>query len=100
MNLHEYLSSPGALSVAQLRERAGVKSDAQIRQWQHGYAGRKPSAGYCVAIEKATGAQVTRQELRPDDWAGIWPELEEKQPVAPASRAQPAIKTEAEVAHE
>lgn len=52
-----------------------VKSDAQIRQWRHRYAGRIPSAENCVGIEKATGGVVTRQELRPDDWFLIWPEL-------------------------
>ncbi|MBC2768579.1 transcriptional regulator [Pusillimonas minor] len=29
----------------------------------------------CSAIERATKGAVTRQELRPDDWAQIWPEL-------------------------
>ena len=28
-----------------------------------------------AAIERATGGQVTRQELFPDTWARIWPEL-------------------------
>jgi DNA-binding transcriptional regulator YdaS (Cro superfamily) len=31
----------------------------------------------CVEIERATDGQVTRQELRPDDWHKIWPELVE-----------------------
>lgn len=78
MNLRDYFASPGALTVAQLRERTGVKSDAQIRQWQHGYADRKPSPEYCVAIEKATEGVVTRRDLRPDDWAAIWPELDRR----------------------
>lgn len=78
MNLHEYLSHSGSLTVAQLRERIGVKSDAQIRQWQHGYADRKPSPEYCVAIEQATDGCVTRQDLRPEDWQAIWPELTAK----------------------
>lgn len=30
---------------------------------------------YCAAIETATG--VSRQDLRPDDWQAIWPELAE-----------------------
>lgn len=30
---------------------------------------------YCNAIEQATGGLVTRRDLRPDDWAEIWPEL-------------------------
>ena len=29
----------------------------------------------CVAIERATSGAVTRQDLRPHDWADIWPEL-------------------------
>lgn len=78
MNLNEYLSSEGALSVSQLRERIGVKSDAQIRQWQHGYADRRPSPEYCVAIEVATGGKVSRRDLRPDDWMRIWPELDRR----------------------
>ena len=75
MKLKEYLSMPGSLSVAQLAEKIGVKSDVQVRQWQHGYADRKPSPGYAVAIERATKGAVTRKDLRPDDWRQIWPEL-------------------------
>lgn len=33
------------------------------------------SAATCVAIEQASGGAVTRKDLRPDDWAQIWPEL-------------------------
>ena len=29
----------------------------------------------CVQIEELTGGQVTRKQLRPDDWWQIWPEL-------------------------
>lgn len=29
----------------------------------------------CVPIERATNGQVTRRDLRPDDWHEIWPEL-------------------------
>lgn len=52
-----------------------VESDAQLRQWRHGYSGRRPSPVNCVAIERATDAIVTRKDLRPDDWHLIWPEL-------------------------
>lgn len=34
----------------------------------------------CAAIERATNGVVTRQQLRPNDWALIWPELAEKEP--------------------
>lgn len=37
----------------------------------------------CTAIERATDGAVTRQDLRPDDWAQIWPELADAQvPIA------------------
>lgn len=75
MTLHDYLDSPGALSVAELAKAIGVKHTDQVRQWRHGYANRKPSAKLCVRIEQATAGAVTRQELRPDDWHEIWPEL-------------------------
>lgn len=75
MNLRDYLASDGALTVTQLRERVGVKSDAQVRQWQHGYADRQPNPEYCMAIEKATEGKVRVWDLRPDDWHRIWPML-------------------------
>lgn len=77
MTLTEYFDLPDSLSVAQLRMQIGAKSDVQIRQWQHGYAGRKPGPGYCAAIERATRGQVTRQDLRPADFWRIWPDLTE-----------------------
>lgn len=75
MKLHDYLSTPGALTISQLRERIGIKSDIQIRQWRHGYADRQPSPQYATAIEQATEGAVRRWDLRPDDWHLIWPEL-------------------------
>lgn len=75
MKLSEYLARPDALSVSDLRVQIGARSDAQIRQWQHGYAKRKPGPAYCRAIEAATGGAVTRRDLRPNDWQKIWPEL-------------------------
>lgn len=80
MTLNEYLQLDGALSVGELRKRMAdfgspIKSDAQIRQWQHHYADRFPSPVNCVAIEQATQGRVTRKDLRPHDWASIWPEL-------------------------
>ena len=71
MNLLQYLASPGALTVAQLRAAIGAASDAQIRQWQHGYADRRPSAKYAKRIEKVTKGAVTERELRPDDFDSV-----------------------------
>lgn len=51
-------------------------SPPTINQWIKGV--RPIPVERCSAIERATHGQVTRQELRPDDWADIWPELIEK----------------------
>ncbi|RYH61838.1 MAG: hypothetical protein EON54_09850 [Alcaligenaceae bacterium] len=95
MTLNEYLQIEGAPSVPELRRRmvsfgSPVKSDAQIRQWQHHYADRIPSPVNCVAIEHATEGRVTRKDLRPHDWASIWPELVHAlQPAAQAASPTP-----------
>lgn len=39
----------------------------------------------CAAIERATSGQVTRRDLRPDDWHLIWPELVTPEFPAPVS---------------
>jgi DNA-binding transcriptional regulator YdaS (Cro superfamily) len=31
---------------------------------------------FCARVETAVGGEVTRKELRPDDWQEIWPELD------------------------
>ena len=85
MDLDQYLSSPGAMTVTQLRQRMqalgyDVKSNAQIRQWRHKYAGRGPSEANCMGLELATGGAITRKEMRPDDWHLIWPELAATEP--------------------
>lgn len=75
MNLHDYFNSPDCMSASALAESIGIKNVAQIRQWQHGYANRLPSPENCLAIERATGGKVTRQELQPEDFIRIWPDL-------------------------
>lgn len=37
---------------------------------------------YCLQIERATKGAVTRQELRPDDFWRIWPDLAHLTPAA------------------
>lgn len=91
MKLHDYLKSPGALTVAQLREAIGARNDDQIRQWQHGYYGRLPSPENSAAIERATKGQVTCEELRPDDpWVRVkdrnWPWHPQGRPVLDVAR--------------
>ncbi|MNG34582.1 hypothetical protein D3C84_1210990 [compost metagenome] len=42
---------------------------------QIAYGNKTASAEVAAGIERETGGAVTRQELRPDDWSRIWPEL-------------------------
>lgn len=71
---------------------AQVKDDAQIRQWasepKPGKPARRPDAANCRYLELATHRMVTRQAMRPDDYAAIWPELADqprtKRKTAPA----------------
>ena len=81
MDLDTYLRTPGSMSVPELRMAIGVRSDQQIRQWQHKYADRLPSPANCVALEQATKGALRRQDLRPD-WMLIWPELIEAEAAA------------------
>lgn len=39
--------------------------------------GQLLGAELCVSVEQSSEGKVTRQELRPDDWQRIWPELTE-----------------------
>lgn len=41
------------------------------------YGRRTLDEKVCVAIEQKTSRIVTRQEMRPDDWHLIWPELQQ-----------------------
>lgn len=40
------------------------------------HAKQEIGPAYCTGIEIASCGKVTRQDLRPDDWHLIWPELE------------------------
>jgi len=44
-----------------------------VQQWRTGE--RPVPIERCVAIERATSGAVTRQDLRPDDYWLIWPDL-------------------------
>lgn len=42
---------------------------------QIGYGNRQASAEVASRLESASKGMVTRQQLRPEDWQVIWPEL-------------------------
>jgi len=49
------------------------RSSSEVSQW---ISGNRPiPITYAAAIERATNGLVTRQDLRPQDWHLIWPEL-------------------------
>ena len=48
-------------------------SVGHLTNYSYGYTPLAPAV--CVSIERESGKKVTRQELRPDDWKSIWPEL-------------------------
>ena len=63
-------------SDAALAALLGISGPA-VSQWRK--RGTVLRAEYCTAIERATDGQVTRRDLRPDDWHLIWPELAERE---------------------
>jgi len=72
MNLNEYLKRGGRGSLVTLAEKIDAPAP-DVSRWA---SGRRPvPPARCAAIEAATDGQVTRKDLRPDDWQEIWPEL-------------------------
>lgn len=72
MELNKYIETNSRPDFARA---VGVSQD-MVYQWLKGI--RPVPIGRCAAIEQATKGQVTRKDLRPDDWASIWPELIDK----------------------
>ncbi|WP_196856755.1 MULTISPECIES: YdaS family helix-turn-helix protein [unclassified Janthinobacterium] len=71
MNLSTYLTNSKTRQVD--FARALQISPAVLHQWIKSI--RPIPIRYCASIESLTAGQVTRQELRPDDWNLIWPDL-------------------------
>lgn len=71
MDLTTYISRKRG-SATDLAAAIGV-SPSYLSQMVRGKSPISPER--CVEIEKATGGEVTRKNLRPDDWDRIWPEL-------------------------
>lgn len=71
MTLSEYFALKHG-NLADVARAIGAPS-GNVSEWASG--SRNTPAKFGAAIERATGGQVTRQELFPDTWARIWPEL-------------------------
>lgn len=72
MNLKDYTDKHTQIALA----RAIGAAPSFVNQWVN--QGRPVPVPFCVSIERVTGGQVTRIELRPKDWQEIWPELASK----------------------
>jgi DNA-binding transcriptional regulator YdaS (Cro superfamily) len=66
--LDKAIQAAGGLSA--LAEKIGI-NPARLGNWRV----RGVPIESCALIERVTEGQVTRKELRPDDWQLIWPEL-------------------------
>lgn len=84
MNLRAYLASLERGGASRIAELLGI-SISYLSQLSTGAAAISPAR--CVAIEFATGGEVTRKDLRPDDWQSIWPELASAEAAVPAQAA-------------
>jgi DNA-binding transcriptional regulator YdaS (Cro superfamily) len=74
MDLKTHLSS---LQVQERDELAVASGTTRGHLQNIVYGLRTCSPELAAMLERATGGVVTRQDLRPDDWHLIWPELAE-----------------------
>ncbi|EHD9189861.1 helix-turn-helix domain-containing protein [Salmonella enterica] len=72
MNLKNYIKQSPTGEAKRLAECLGV-SKSYMSQMISGLSAVNPER--CVVIEKETAGVVTRRDLRPLDWARIWPDL-------------------------
>lgn len=71
-------------SQAELARLIGAAGQSTVGNWLN--RGGVVPVEYCARVEKVTG--VTRQELRPKDYAIIWPELADSRKHKPAHQEQ------------
>ena len=73
MQLKQYLSN---LPPAE-REAFAISVGTTAKHLTNAAYGYRPlDVKVCVSIESVSGGAVTRQDLKPNDWAQIWPELQ------------------------
>lgn len=71
MNLSQFLNEKRGRQAALAKAIGAYAPD--VSRWADGT--RPIPVAYGAAIESATEGKVTRQEMFPDDWVRIWPEL-------------------------
>ena len=74
MNLKDFVNELSAKEQQAFADSVGLKL-AYLKRRMYPKDGLFFSPKICVLIEQNSNHKVTRQELRPDDWEEIWPEL-------------------------
>lgn len=75
MHLRNYIQSLNRDERSEFAARCGT-TVGHLNNVSYGY---KPcSEKLASLIERESGSAVRRQDMRPDDWAVIWPELAKK----------------------
>lgn len=80
--------NPLQVAVDKLGGQAALAGKIGVRQqhvWNWLNRGGYVPSEHCAAIEAATDSDVTRRDLRPEDWHRIWPELVTPEHPAPAA---------------
>lgn len=86
MDLKTFINTSPRGTAASLAKAIGV-SPSYLSQMASGQSPISPER--CVAIERWTEGVVSRRDLRPDDWARIWPELADSELGQEVSHAHP-----------
>jgi DNA-binding transcriptional regulator YdaS (Cro superfamily) len=85
MKIENYIAKQG-ITISDFAKRLGVSRNL-VYQWVNNI--RPVAARHCPRIEALTDGQVTRPELRPDDWRALWPDLP-AQRISKPRKASPA----------
>ena len=76
MNLRAYLDTLPRGGIADFAGKISI-TPVYLSQLAAGQDGREPSPQLCLLIDRESGGKVTRKDLRPTDYASIWPDLAE-----------------------
>ena len=74
MNLRAYLDQLPRGETTLFATKVGI-SPVYLSQLAARQDGREPSPELCLVIWRTSDFKVTREELRPDDFWLIWPDL-------------------------
>lgn len=86
MNLNEYLSQERGRQAALCKLIGAHPPD--VSKWASGE--RPIPVPYGAPIESATNGLVTRQEMFPEEWKRVWPELKALPRVKKPRKVSPA----------